>query len=63
MAASLEPSLVESLQLSQTLQGGLRRDGDIVESTFDKNSVAGYSLNIKDVSAGSSRISTVRSCC
>jgi hypothetical protein len=37
MAASLGPS-----QLSQALQGWLRRDGAIVELTVDRTSVAGY---------------------
>jgi hypothetical protein len=38
----------------------MRRDGAIVELTVDKSSVAGYLADGKVVSAGSCRISTVR---
>jgi hypothetical protein len=35
------------------VRGRLRRDGAIVELTGDKSSVAGYSPDSNDVSAGS----------
>jgi hypothetical protein len=38
-------------------------DGAIVELTVENNSVAGYSPERYDVSAGSLRISTIRSRC
>jgi hypothetical protein len=44
---------VEDWQLSQALQGRLRRDGTIVELTVDKSSVAGYLPSSNDVIAGS----------
>jgi hypothetical protein len=47
--------LVEGWQFSSALQGRLRRDGAIVES-----SVAGYSPDRKNLSARSCRISNVK---
>jgi hypothetical protein len=38
--------------LSRALQGRLRRDGAIVELKVEKSSVAGYSPDSNDVSAG-----------
>jgi hypothetical protein len=42
----------EGWQLSQALQGRLRRDGAIVELILDKSSVAGYLPDSNEVSAG-----------
>jgi hypothetical protein len=42
-----------SRHFSRALQGRLRRDGAIAELTVDKGSVAGYSPDSNDVSAGS----------
>jgi hypothetical protein len=44
---------VEGWQISQAMQGRLRRDGAIVELTIEKNSVVGYSLDSNDLSTGS----------
>jgi hypothetical protein len=54
---------VEGWQFSQAVQGRLRRDGAVVALTIKKSLVAGYSPGSNDLSAGSSRISTVRSHC
>jgi hypothetical protein len=49
---------VEGWQL-RVLQGRLRKDGAMIQLTVDKSSVAGYSPDGNDVSAGNWRISTV----
>jgi hypothetical protein len=63
MAASQLTQLVEGWQLSRAVQGRLRRDGAVIELTVDKGSIAGYSPDSSDVSAGSCRISSVRIRC
>jgi hypothetical protein len=56
--------LVEDWQLSGALQGRLISDGAITELTIDKSSVARYSPNNNDMSAGRWRMLTVRiHCC
>jgi hypothetical protein len=46
-------SSVEGWQLNRGVQGRLRRDSAIIVLTFDKSSVAGYSPDGNEVSAGS----------
>jgi hypothetical protein len=45
-------SSVKGWQFSRALRGKLRRDVAVIELTVDKSSVAGYSLDSNDVSAG-----------
>jgi hypothetical protein len=44
---------VEGWQLSQALQGRLRRDGAIVEYTVDRRSLTGYLPDSNEANAGS----------
>jgi hypothetical protein len=55
-------SSVEGWQLSRAPQGRLKRDGAIVELTVDKSSDVGYLPDSNEMSAGSWRTSTGRSC-